>query len=60
MHLLPKDELGVETPESIDDLAEEVRLVKAFRDLPKDRQLNALKLIEALKWNVLPNYRCPA
>lgn len=38
-----------ETPTSIDDLAEEVRLVAAFRVLPKERQLIAIKLLEALK-----------
>jgi hypothetical protein len=37
-----------ETPISIDDLAEEVRLLAAFRVLPKDRQLIAIKLVEAL------------
>ena len=38
-----------EAPQSIDDLVEEVRLLVAFRVLPKERQLIALKLLEALK-----------
>lgn len=33
----------------IDELAEEVQLLTAFRGLSKDRQLIAIKLIEALK-----------
>jgi transcriptional regulator with XRE-family HTH domain len=33
----------------IDELAEEVQLLTAFRSLPKERQLIAVKLIEALK-----------
>lgn len=35
----------------IDKLAEEVQLLTAFRSLPKERQLIAIKLIEALKQN---------
>jgi transcriptional regulator with XRE-family HTH domain len=42
-------ELLGDTPMSIDELAEEVQLLKAFRVLPKDRQLIAIKLLEALK-----------
>ena len=38
-----------ETPTSIDDLAEEVQLVAAFRVLPKERKLIAIKLLDALK-----------
>lgn len=38
-----------DTPTSIDDLAEEVRLVAAFRVLPRERKLIAIKLLEALK-----------
>jgi transcriptional regulator with XRE-family HTH domain len=38
-----------ETPKSIDDLAEEVQLLVAFRELPKERKLIAIKLLEALK-----------
>ena len=38
-----------EAPQSIDDLVEEVRLLVAFRVLPKERQLIAIKLLEALK-----------
>lgn len=38
-----------ETPKSIDDLAEEVQLIVAFKALPKERQLIAIKLIDALK-----------
>lgn len=37
------------TPTSIDDLAEEVQLVAAFKVLPKERRLIAIKLLEALK-----------
>lgn len=33
----------------IDELAEEVRLLTAFRSLPQERQLIAIKLVEALK-----------
>ena len=33
----------------IDKLAEEVQVLAAFRSLPKERQLIAVKLIEALK-----------
>lgn len=38
-----------ETPTNIDDLAEEVQLLAAFRVLPKERKLIAIKLLEALK-----------
>lgn len=38
-----------ETPTSIDDLAEEVQMLAAFRALPKERKLIAIKLLEALK-----------
>ena len=38
-----------ETPISIDDLAEEVRLVAAYRALPKERKSIAITLVEALK-----------
>lgn len=38
-----------ETPTNIDDLAEEVQLLTAFRALPKDQKLIAIKLLEALK-----------
>lgn len=38
-----------ETPIGIDEVAEEVRLVAAFRELPEERQLIAIKLIEALR-----------
>jgi len=41
-------ELRGETLASIDDLAEEVKLLAAFRSLPKERQLIAIKLVEAL------------
>jgi len=41
-------ELLGETLASIDDLAEEVKLLAAFRSLPKERQLIAIKLVEAL------------
>ncbi len=47
--------LGVDVSElldvtkCIDKLAEEVQLLAAFRSLPKERQLIAVKLIEALK-----------
>lgn len=34
---------------SLDELVEEVQLLAAFRVLPKERQLIAIKLIEALK-----------
>lgn len=37
------------TPTNIDDLAEEVQLVAAFRVLPKERKLIAFKLLEALR-----------
>lgn len=37
-----------ETPTSTDDLAEEVKLLIAFRSLPKQRQLIAIKMVEAL------------
>lgn len=37
-----------ETPPSSGDLAAEVRLLIAFRSLPKDRQLGAIELVEAL------------
>jgi transcriptional regulator with XRE-family HTH domain len=37
-----------ETPNNIDDLAEEVQLIAAFRGLPKERKLIAIKLLEAL------------
>jgi transcriptional regulator with XRE-family HTH domain len=36
----------------IDTLAEEVQLLAAFRSLPKERQLIAVKLVEALKLDV--------
>jgi transcriptional regulator with XRE-family HTH domain len=42
-------ELMGATPKSIDDLAAEVRLLVAFRVLPKERQLIAIQLVEALK-----------
>lgn len=42
------DLLG-EAPKDIDDLAEEVQLLAAFRVLPKERKLIAIKLLEALK-----------
>lgn len=38
-----------ETQKSIDDLAEEVQFLVAFRALPRERQLIAIKLVEALK-----------
>jgi transcriptional regulator with XRE-family HTH domain len=38
-----------ETPNNIDDLAEEVQLIAAFRVLPKERKVIAIKLLEALK-----------
>lgn len=38
-----------ETQKDIDELAEEVQLLKAYRELPKERQLIAIKLVEALK-----------
>lgn len=38
-----------ETPTSIDDLTEEVQLLAAFRVLPKERKLTAIKLLEALE-----------
>jgi transcriptional regulator with XRE-family HTH domain len=38
-----------DTPISLDELAEEVQLLKAFRSLPEERQLIAIKLVEALK-----------
>lgn len=38
-----------ETPTSIDDLAEEVQMLAAFRVLPKERKLIAIKLLEALR-----------
>lgn len=38
-----------ETPTSIEDLAKEVQLLAAFRALPGERQLEAIKLVEALK-----------
>ena len=38
-----------ETQVSIDDLAEEVKMLAAFRLLPKERKLIAIKLLEALK-----------
>jgi len=34
---------------SIDELAEEAQLLAAFRVLPKERKLIAIKLLEALK-----------
>lgn len=37
-----------ETLTTIDDLAEEVKLLTAFRSLPKERQLIAIKLVQAL------------
>jgi hypothetical protein len=41
--------LLAETPTSIDDLAEEVQLLAAFRVLSEERKLIAIKLLEALK-----------
>jgi hypothetical protein len=38
-----------DTPTSIDDLAEEVHLLAAFRVLPQERKLIAIKLLEALR-----------
>lgn len=38
-----------ETSESLEDLAEEVQMLAAFRVLPKERKLIAIKLLEALK-----------
>jgi transcriptional regulator with XRE-family HTH domain len=38
-----------ETPTNMDDLAEEVQMLAAFRVLPKERKLIAIKLLEALK-----------
>lgn len=38
-----------ETSTSIDDLAEEVQIVAAFRALSKERKPIAIKLLEALK-----------
>lgn len=38
-----------DSPRDIDELAEEVRLLAAFRVLSKDRQLIAIRLLEALK-----------
>lgn len=38
-----------ESPLSLDELVEEVRLLAAFRVLPKERQLIAIKLLEALR-----------
>jgi transcriptional regulator with XRE-family HTH domain len=38
-----------ETPTNIDDLAEEAQLLAAFRVLPEERKLIAIKLLEALK-----------
>lgn len=38
-----------ETPISLDDLAEEVRLVAAYRALPMERKSIAITLVEALK-----------
>lgn len=32
-----------------DDLTEEIQLLKAFRVLPRERQLLAIKLVEAMK-----------
>ena len=37
------------TPERVDDLVEEFHLLVAFRALPKERQLIAIKLLEAMK-----------
>lgn len=37
------------TSKRVDDLVEEVQLLTAFRSLPKERQLIAIKLVEALK-----------
>jgi transcriptional regulator with XRE-family HTH domain len=37
------------TPKRVDDLVEEVQLLVAFRALPKERQLIAIKLLEALR-----------
>lgn len=48
--------LGIDTaallghaPINLNELAEEVQLLKAFRSLPEERQLIAIKLVEALK-----------
>lgn len=38
-----------EASESLEDLAEEVQMLAAFRELPKERKLIAIKLLEALK-----------
>lgn len=38
-----------ETVNTAEELSEEIRLLVAFRELTKDRQLIAIKLIEALK-----------
>jgi len=38
-----------ESHKNIDDFAEEVQLLAAFRTLPKERKLIAIKLLEALK-----------
>lgn len=38
-----------DTPKSLDDLAEEIQLLVAFKALPRERQLIAIKLVEALK-----------
>ena len=37
------------TSKRVDDLVEEFHLLVAFRALPKERQLIAIKLVEALK-----------
>lgn len=42
-------ELLGETPRGVDDIAEELRLLAAFRVLSKERQLIAINLLEALK-----------
>lgn len=44
-----------ETPTSTDDLAEEVKLLTAFRSLPRERQLIAIKLVQALAPSVEDN-----
>jgi transcriptional regulator with XRE-family HTH domain len=46
---LEAGELITATGQSANDSIDEVRLLAAFRSLPKDRQLLAIKLVEALK-----------
>lgn len=38
-----------DTPNSLDEFAEDVRLLKTFRSLSEERQLIAIKLLEALR-----------